>query len=148
MKGRAPKGFLLDTNVIASLIALNGAPSVKAWAAGQDEQHLFLSVLTLGEYDKGIAKLADDNPDRARYAAARDRLEQRFEGRILPLSDRAVRRWGVISGNIQRDTGHPPPVIDTLFAATAIEEGMCFVTRNVKDVARTGAVLLNPWDKG
>lgn len=140
------KGWLLDTNVIASLIAANGAPSVKAWAAAQDEQRLFLSILTLGEYDKGIAKLPADNPDRTRYIEARDRLEERFEGRILPLSDRVVRRWGVLSGTIQRDAGHPPPVIETLFAATAIEQDLCFVTRNVKDVARTGASILNPWE--
>lgn len=140
------KGWLLDTNVIASLIAANGAPSVKAWAGRQDEERLFLSVLTLGEYDKGIAKLADDHPDRARYTEARDQLEARFEGRVLPVSDAVVRRWGMLSGKILRDTGHPPPVIDTLFAATAIEHGLCFVTRNVKDVAKTGAQTLNPWE--
>ena len=140
------KGWLLDTNVIASLIAANGAPSVKAWAGQQVEERLFLSVLTLGEYDKGIAKLADGHPDRARYTEARDQLEARFEGRVLPVSDAVVRRWGLLSGKILRDTGHPPPVIDTLFAATAIEHGLCFVTRNVKDVAKTGAQILNPWE--
>ena len=141
------KDWLLDTNVVASLIAANGAPSVKAWAAMQEERRLFLSVLTLAEYDKGIAKLSDDNANRTRFAEARDRLEERFEGRLLSLSDRVVRRGGILSGTIQRDSGHPPPVIDTLFAATAIEHDLCFVTRNVKDVARTGAVTLNPWDE-
>ena len=142
------RGWLLDTNVIASLIAPGGAPSVKAWAAGQAEERLWLSVLTLGEYDKGIAQLVVDDPARARYAVARDALEARFEGRVLPVSDVVVRRWGTISGTVRRDTGHPPPVIDTLFAATAIEYGLCFVTRNVKDVARTGVDILNPWDIG
>jgi predicted nucleic acid-binding protein len=142
----ALKGWLLDTNVIASLIAANGAPSVKTWAAARDEDRLFLSVLTLGEYDKGIAKLAEDHPDRARYVEARDQLEARFEGRVLPVSDAVVRRWGALAGQIQRDTGHPPPVIDTLFAATAIERDLCFVTRNLKDVAKTGAQVLNPWE--
>jgi toxin FitB len=138
-------GYLLDTNVIASLIAANGAPSVKAWAAQQDEDDLWLSILTLGEYDKGIAKLPDNDPNRARYIAARDALEDRFAGRILPLSNEIVRRWGSISGTIRRETGHPPPVIDTLFAATAVAYQLCFVTRNVKDVAGSGAGVLNPW---
>jgi toxin FitB len=140
------KGYLLDTNVIASLIAANGAPSVKAWATQQDENRLWLSILTLGEYDKGIAKLFDDDPNRARYIAARDALEDRFAGRILPLSNDVVRRWGSISGTIRRETGHPPPVIDTLFAATAVAHQLCFVTRNVRDVAGSGAEVLNPWD--
>jgi toxin FitB len=139
------KGYLLDTNVVASLIAANGAPSVKAWAAGQDEDRLWLSILTLGEYDKGVANVPDDDPNRARYIATRDALEDRFAGRILPLSDEVVRRWGTISGLIRRQTGHPPPVIDTLFAATAVEHQLCFVTRNVKDVAGSGAEVLNPW---
>lgn len=138
-------GFLLDTNVVASLIAANGAPSVKAWAAAQDEERLFLSILTLGEYDKGIANLPDDDPARARYIAARDALEDRFVGRILPLSDAVVRRWGVISGHIRRATGHPPPVIDAMLAATAVEHQLCFVTRNVKDVAGSGAQVFSPW---
>ncbi len=140
------KGWLLDTNVVASLIAANGAPSVKAWVAAQDEARLFLSVLTLGEYDKGIAKLADDHPDRARCVTARDQLEARFEGRVLPVSDAVVRRWGLLSGRIHRDAGHPPPVIDTLFAGTALENDLCLVTRNVRDVRRTGAQIFNPWE--
>lgn len=140
------KGYLLDTNVIASLVAPNGAPSVKAWAAGQDEDRLWISILTLGEYDKGIANLPDDAPDRARYIAARNALEDRFAGRIVPLSDAVVRRWGTISGLIRRETGHPPPVIDTMLAATAVEHRLCLVTRNVRDVAGSGAEVLNPWD--
>lgn len=138
-------GWLLDTNVVASLIAPDGAPSVKAWAAQQDENRLWLSILTFGEYDKGIANLPNDHADRARYMAARDALEDRFAGRILPLSDGIVRRWGAISGRTRRETGHPPPVIDTLFAATAVEYGLCLVTRNLKDVATSGAELFSPW---
>jgi len=83
-------GWLVDTNVIASLIAPGGAPSVKAWAR-VDERRLFLSVLTLAEYDKGIANLADDDPNVPRHIAARDALEARFAGRILSLSDAVVR---------------------------------------------------------
>lgn len=138
-------GYLLDTNVIASLVAANGAPSVRAWAAEQDEERLWLSILTFGEYDKGIAKLTDEDPNRGRYIAARDALEQRFAGRILPLSNAVVRRWGIISGHIRRDSGHPPPVIDAMLAATAVEHQLCLVTRNVKDVAGSGAEIFSPW---
>lgn len=140
------KGWLLDTNVIASLAAPTGAPSVKAWAAGQDEALLFLSVLTLAEYDKGIHQLPEADSLRVRYAANRDAIEARFRGRLLPLSDAVVRRWGALAGRIKRDTGHPPTVIDTLLAATAIEAQLYFVTRNTKDVRHTGAAVFNPWE--
>ena len=91
-------GWLLDTNVISTIINPNGAPTVKAWAAAQDESRLFLSVLTLGEYDKGIHNVPDDHPDRPRFIAARDRLAARFSDRTLSIGDAVVRRWGVISG--------------------------------------------------
>ena len=79
-------GWLVDTNVIASLIAPAGAPSVKGWARMVDERRLFLSILTLAEYDKGIANLPDDDPNVERYSTARDALEDRFAGRTLALA--------------------------------------------------------------
>ena len=138
-------GWLLDTNVIAALINPNGAPSVKQWAAMQPEDRLFISVLTLGEYDKGVHNLPVEHSDRSRYLAARDALEARFKGRVLSVDDAVVRRWGVISGTVKRDVGAAPSVIDTLLAATAIENRMFLVTRNVKDVQHSGAAVFNPW---
>ena len=69
------KGWLLDTNVVAALINPNGAPSVKGWARDQREDSFFISILTLAEYDKGIHNLTADHPDRPRYKAARDALD-------------------------------------------------------------------------
>jgi predicted nucleic acid-binding protein len=139
-------GWLLDTNVIAALINPNGAPSVKSWAATQSEDVLFMSILTLGEYDKGIHNLAVEHAERSRYIAARDALEARFQGRILSVDDNIVRQWGKISGSVRRRTGHSPSVIDTLLAGTAIENELFLVTRNTKDVQHSGAAIFNPWD--
>ena len=138
-------GWLLDTNVVASLINPQGAPTVKGWAAHQDERTLFLSVLTLAEFDKGVHNLDPSHPDRPRYAAARDALEARFHGRILGLSDAAVRLWGVISGQTMLRTGRSPEVVDTLLAAAALENDLFLVTRNTKHVAGSGAAVFDPW---
>ena len=131
---------------MAALAAPGGAPSVKAWAGGQEEGRLFLSMLTLAEIDKGIHNLPPGNSARSRNAGTLAALEARFAGRILSLSDPVVRRWGAISGRVRRDIGHPPPVIDTLIAATAIEHDLYLVTRNIKDVKLSGAALFNPWN--
>ena len=139
------KGWLIDTNVIAALINPNGAPSVKAWAADQPEDRMFISVLSLGEYDKGVHNLPADHPDRSRYIAARDALAGRFAGRILSVSDSVVRRWGEISGSVKQRTGHAPALIDTLLAATALEHDLFLVTRNTRDVQESGAAVFNPW---
>ena len=138
-------GWLLDTNVVGSLISPSGAPSVAAWVADQEEERMYLSILTLAEIAKGIHNLATDDPARSRHAGTLGALEARFAGRILPLSDPVVMRWGTISGTIRRDTGHPPSVIDTLLAATAVEHDLYLVTRNVKDVILSGAAVFNPW---
>lgn len=138
-------GWLLDTNVVTSLTNPQGAPSVKRWAAQQDEQTLFLCVLTLAEFDKGIHNIEPSHPDRTRYSAQRDALEARFRGRILGLSNATIRRWGVISGETKRRNGRAPEVIDTLLAATAIESDLFLVTRNTKHVVDSGAALFDPW---
>ena len=139
-------GGLLDTNVIAEIIAPGGSSRVKAWAAGQDEATLHLSILTIGEYEKGIANLPDDDARRSGFMNLRDSLVERFANRLLPMSNFAVRHWGIISGHVRRETGHPPPVIDTLLAATAIEHDLYLVTRNIRDVRASGAALFNPWE--
>lgn len=139
-------GWLLDTNVIAELARVGGDARVVGWAAAADEDLLYISVLTLGEYDKGVANLPDASPARARIEASVAALEARFEGRVLGVSDTIVRRWGRISGAVQRARRRPPPVIDTLLAATAIEYDLCLVTRNLRDVDASGATLFNPWE--
>ena len=139
-------GWLLDTNVTAEIISAGGSARVKAWAAKQDEATLYLSILTIAEYDKGIANLPDGDLRRPAYMTTRDSLAARFAGRLLPVSDAIVRRWGTISGTVRRDTGHPPPIIDTLLAATALHHDLYLATRNVRDVRHSGAAVFNPWE--
>lgn len=138
-------GWLLDTNVIAELARPACDPKVLAWASLPLDEQLYISVLTLGEYDKGVNALAPGDPLRLRIEANVVALEQRFDGRTLAVSDSVVRRWGRISGTLQARTGRAPPVVDTLLAATAIEHQLHLVTRNVKDVRASGASVFNPW---
>jgi toxin FitB len=139
-------GWLLDTNVVSELVNPNGARRVKDWAASQDEARVFLSVLTLAEYDKGIHNVADDHPSRPRFIAMRDGIAARFAGRTLSVSDAVIRRWGAVSGAVKRQTGQAPPVIDTMLATTALEHDLYFATRNVRDVRASGAAVFNPWE--
>lgn len=138
-------GWLLDTNVVAELANPQGAARVLTWAAAQDERRLHLSILTLGEYEKGLHNLSDTSVLRPRIEAALAALAVRFAGRLLPVSDAVVRRWGTVSGITKRMTGQSPPVIDTMLAATALEHGLVLVTRNVRDVQHSGAATFNPW---
>ncbi|MCH9019680.1 MAG: type II toxin-antitoxin system VapC family toxin [Proteobacteria bacterium] len=138
-------GWLLDTNVTSEMARADGDARVVAWAEAQDEERLYISILTLGAYDKGVNALPPDAPARARIEASVAALEARFASRIVSLSDSIVRRWGRISGAVRLATGLTPPVIDTLLAATAIEHDVYLATRNVKDVRDTGAAVFDPW---
>ena len=139
------RGWLLDTNVIAEVGGAKPESRVRKWLGAQDESTLFLSVLTLAEYEQGIHSLPETDARRPRLRTAVAGLEARFQGRVLSLTDAIVRRWGVISGETKRAIGHSPSVIDTLLAATAIEHGFYFATRNTQDVIRSGAILFDPW---
>jgi len=138
-------GWLLDTNVIAELSGSKPDSNVANWFGSQSERTLFLSILTFGEYEKGIAHLPPGEVRRPRLQRALIALQERFSGRVLPVSEAIVLRWGTISGEVKRLTGHSPSVIDTLLAATAIEHNLYLVTRNTSHVSNSGAAVFNPW---
>jgi predicted nucleic acid-binding protein len=139
------KGWLLDTNVIAEVSGAKPDRKVAKWIASQAEHKLFLSILTIAEYQKGIYHLPPGDNRRPRLQQSVVALEARFCGRVLSLSDQIALRWGEISGEVKRLTGQFPSVIDTLLAATAIEHKLYLATRNVAHVANSGALVFNPW---
>jgi predicted nucleic acid-binding protein len=51
--------YLLDTCLISELVKKEPDPAVVNWLDEQDEQTLFLSVLNLGEVQKGVSKLPE-----------------------------------------------------------------------------------------
>jgi toxin FitB len=138
-------GWLLDTNVIAEVSGAKPDRRVREWIESLPEHQLYISILTLGEYQKGLEHLAPGDRLRPRLKRAIAKLAERFSGRVLSLSDPIVLRWGAISGEVKRVTGHSPSVIDTQLAATAIEHDLYFATRNVNHVIHSGATIFNPW---
>lgn len=138
-------GWLLDTNVIAEVSGARPDVRVAQWLDAQAEHQLYLSILTIAEYRKGIENLPAGDRQRPRLQRAVAALEARFAGRILPVSNEIALRWGAISGMVKRQTGHAPSVIDMLLAATALEENLYLATRNVRDVVHSGAAIFNPW---
>ena len=138
-------GFLLDTNIPSELTKPMPEPRVSAWVDAQDNASLFLSVVSVGELRRGFTVL----PQSKRRTQLEQWFEQHllplFAGRILPITQSVGDRWGVLSGECQL-RGTPLNMADGMIAATALEHGLTLVTRNVKDFAGLGVVLLNPWD--
>jgi predicted nucleic acid-binding protein len=112
-------------------------------AALPDEAQ-FASVLTLGELEKGIRKLAVGRRRREleRWLRA---LQTRLAGRTLQVDEAVALEWGRISAESEA-RGRPIPVVDALIGATATVHGLSVVTRNGSDIGATGASIVDPWE--
>lgn len=98
-------------------------------------------LLTIGEIRLGIERL------RRKDGAQADLLEQWLHGlhatyrdHIINVDADVAEEWGRL------DVPDPLPVIDGLLAASAKTRGWTLVTRNTADLARSGVLLLNPFD--
>ncbi|HEV8316196.1 MAG TPA: type II toxin-antitoxin system VapC family toxin [Vicinamibacterales bacterium] len=135
--------YLLDSNIVSELRKRERADAgVRQWFAGVDDSELFLSVLTVGELRRGIESIHRRDRTRAlvlnRWFHA---LVTQYEARILLVDQKVAEEWGRMNALATL------PAIDSLLAATAHVHGLTFVTRNTKDVARTGVPCLNPFQQ-
>jgi hypothetical protein len=137
--------YLLDTNVISELIKRNPNHLVVRWIDERDESDLFLSVVTVGELQKGIMKLGDQSRAEQLQTWVNQELAKRFAGRVLPIDLDVAFTWGRMQG-ISEKGGLKLPVMDSLIAATAITHSLIVVTRNVHDIERCQAAVHNPWE--
>lgn len=135
--------FLLDTDVLSALRRQDRNPDVTRWIGAQRITDLYLSVVTIGEVERGIVRQRTRDPSFARDLAAwLDRVTSRYGDRVLPIDMATARRWGQLSG----DLGHAGA--DLLIAATALEHGLTVVTRNTRHFEPTGVAVLNPFVAG
>jgi predicted nucleic acid-binding protein len=133
-------GFLLDTCVLSETRKRHPDAGVMQFLAEADAAQLYLSVLTVGEMRKGIAKKRlTDTQAADQLAAWAQRIETDFADRVLGVDVAAARLWGDLSAHGRT------PAIDTLIAATALLHGLTVVTCNTKDFLASGVALLNPW---
>ena len=92
--------YLLDTSAVSEVVKPHPDSAVIEWLTQADEETLFLSVLTIGELEKGIAKLADGKRRTRLHAWVRRDLVARFAGRLLPVDLRVADRWGALARRV------------------------------------------------
>lgn len=136
--------YLLDTCLISELVKKEPNPAVVKWLDDQEEQTLFLSVMNLGELQKGISKLPDGAKKDELQAWITLDLAERFAGRIIDIDLETSLCWGKLQGSAEQ-AGEKLPVMDSLTAATAMVHRLTVVTRNAKDMERCGVDVCNPW---
>jgi len=136
--------FLLDTNVISEPKQKTPNKKVLEWLDAQDESKLFLSVLSIGEIRKGIARL-ESGKKKTELEEWLEKLRNRFARRLLPLSEKTFLVWGKMCGEFE-NKGIIRSALDSLLEATALEHDLILVTRNVKNFQNSQVTILNPWE--
>ncbi len=134
--------YLLDTNIISEIRkGPRCHPNVAAWYSNLEEESLYLSILVLGEIQKGIEGLRGRDAGKANVLDLwLEQLQISFQSQILPVDIAISQEWGRLSSL------HTVPVIDGLLAATATAHRLVLVTRNTQDFADLGIQLINPFE--
>lgn len=139
--------YLLDTNVLSEPARPKPDEGVIRWFRTLAPLDACISVLTLGEIEKGVALMPPGSrKDALRNWLSRD-LPLRFRGRTLPVDLEVALHWGELAAEGRR-MGRPLPVVDGLLLATARAHDLTFVTRNVRDCGDRGVPVLDPWGWG
>lgn len=134
--------FLLDTVVLSELRkpAQRRNRNLVKWIGAVPSQDLFVSVLTVGEIERGLEQQRDGNPPFADALAAwLETVVRTYAERILPIDIAVARRWGRLSHRLGNKG------LDLAIAATALEHGLTVATRNLSHFEPSGVRVVNPF---
>lgn len=132
--------ILLDTVVLSELRKTRPSPKVLTWLQKQLPDQLFISVVSLGEIERGIVKARKTDAAFAQSLSTwLEDLVLLYNDRILAVSAPIARRWGRLSAELGHDGA------DLLIAATALEQGLAVATRNVRHFKPTEVEVVNPF---
>jgi toxin FitB len=137
--------WLLDTNVVSETVQPRPNRAVIAWIAGQPDELMAISMVTLAELREGAAS----NPNEQRRNALTQWLDVDVAAwlgeRTLPVTLDILMDWLEVGHRLARQ-GMTRNSADLLIAATAREHGLIVVSRNARDFAGTGVVVYDPWN--
>jgi len=132
--------FLVGTDVLSALAKRRRPANVEIWIAQQRTADLFVSVISIGEIERGIAlQRRMDQSFASLLTNWLDQILNIYGDRVLPFDLASARRWGQLSATL----GHHGA--DLQIAATALEHGLTVATRNVSHFELTGVSIFNPF---
>ena len=135
--------YLLDTCVLSELIKSAPDANVTQWLQARKPHELFISSMTWGELQRGVARLPPSNR-RSELTLWLEQLEAGFEDRVLAFDQQASEAWAQMTVMAEAQ-GKSMAAFDSIIAATARAYDCKLVTRNVRDVAHADVDVINPW---
>jgi tRNA(fMet)-specific endonuclease VapC len=133
------KGYLLDTNVLSEVIKKKPARTVIRRLREVSARKLFTSSICVMELRHGASR----HPDRGTFWA---RIERDVLARVRVLgvgSGEALRAGDVLT--TLRAAGDAIELEDVLIAATALENDLVVVTRNVRHFSPVPDLAVESW---
>jgi predicted nucleic acid-binding protein len=135
--------ILLDTNVVSELMKEKADPAVERWYF-LNEEETALPAVALAELSYGIARLLDGRRRRDLEARLTE-WRLRYAGRTLAFGPSAAMRYGPMLAAVVAG-GRTMSLPDAQIAALALDEQAKVATRNVRDFAPSGIMLVDPWE--
>ena len=131
---------MLDTDILSAIRRKQRDQNLEKWLLSINSLDVYISVVTIGEVERGITQQRRNNPafaeDLQRWL---DTILQRYQQRILPLSISIAQRWGRLSAELGHNSA------DLMIAATALEHNLIVATRNTRHFEPTQVGLINPY---
>jgi hypothetical protein len=138
-------GWLIDTNVVSALRTASPRDDLAAWFSGPSVANIFFSAVCLMELRYG-AELAGGEKGRSLSRWIEDFVQRWFADTTLPVGDLTLLTWRRLLQRL-RQSGKTIGEPDSLIAATALEHGLCVLTRDVRAFVACEVPVLNPWTR-
>ena len=137
--------YLIDTDVISELRkGAKANANVRRFFsdAAENDHALYLSVITIGELRRGveIIRHRKDLVQAKQLESWLQTLLREFGEQVLEFGTEEAQVWGRLR------VPHPENAIDKQIAAIALTHDLTLVTRNCDHFAKSGLVVLNPFE--
>jgi predicted nucleic acid-binding protein len=137
--------YLLDTCVLSEFTRHQPDVRVIDWLNSIEEDKLFISVITIGEIQRGIERLPDSHRKTELLIWMNNGLFTRFAERMVSIDAPTMFIWGSLVARLEA-AGQPMGVMDSLIIASALQNNLIIATRNVADFLPSGVQVINPWE--
>ena len=136
--------IILDTNVLSECLKPHPNSNVLAWMESQPRSAMFTTTIVEAEILYGMNLLPNGARKSALRLAAKAMFDQDLADHVITFDRDCAEAYAEIAAT-RRELGKPISQFDAMIAAVARSRGATLATRNDRDFADCGLVVINPW---